>query len=247
MNTYVNDYKMDEEGYELLELFRVLLKRWWFLCIGILAGVLVAGIYVWEIAEPEYEASAMIYMRGSESTVASLQELQIGAALTDDYEVIFKSRPILQEVVEELNLDITYKELREKVELSNPQDTRILKIAIRGKDPALAAEIVNALVIASMDMVKEIDSKEPYLIEDAVVDMDPVSIAPIKMLVVGGIIGFILSAVSVLIIFLVKDTVNSVEEVEELLELPVLCVVPESKSCNYDEFAKRRRKGKKKV
>lgn len=243
MEKNVNDI-YDEIEIDLLEIGRVVWKKWWFLCMGMLIGVLLSGIYTWKLSKPIYEASAMIYMRGSGNTIASLQDLQIGAALTDDYEVIFLSRPILEEVVEELELDITYKELREEITLSNPTDTRILKVVVRNENPVLAADIVNTLVMESMDCVKEIDAKEPYLIEDAVVDMTPVSATPLKVILIGAMAGLILTMGVVIIHFLLNDRVSSVEAAEKLLGIPVLCVVPDSKSCNYDELVRSRHKGK---
>ena len=42
----------------------------------------------------------MIYMRGSSTNTTSYQDLQVGEALTQDYEVIFTSRVVLQEVID---------------------------------------------------------------------------------------------------------------------------------------------------
>ncbi len=68
-----------ETTIDLIELFHALLKRWWLILMGGLIGILVAGVYTYQIATPIYQASAAIYMRGSGNTVASLQDLQLGA------------------------------------------------------------------------------------------------------------------------------------------------------------------------
>lgn len=230
----------DEIEIDLGELFRYYLRRWWILLLGGLLGLVLAGVYTFVLVEPTYEASSMIYMRGAGTAITSIQDLQIGAELTNDYEVIFKSRPILEEVVEKLNLDRNYKELRELVELSNPADTRILKVAVREHDARMACDIVNALVESAMDRVKEIDAKEPYLIEEAVVDKDAVSPSEVKNLAIGLLLGLVLVGGILTLLFVTNDKIQSSDDVERILELPVLCLVPESRVCNYEKKGRRR-------
>ena len=88
----------------------------------------------------------MIYMRGSSTNTTSYQDLQVGEALTQDYEVIFTSRVVLQEVIDRLGLDIDYKDLATQIEMSNPTDTRILTVSMTSTDAQRAADIVNTLV-----------------------------------------------------------------------------------------------------
>lgn len=232
----------DEIEIDLGELLRYYLRRWWLLLLGGLAGILLAGVITFVLVEPTYEASSMIYMRGAGTAITSIQDLQIGAELTNDYEVIFKSRPILEEVVDKLKLDMNYKKLRDMVELSNPTDTRILKVAVKEHDAKQACEIVNALVDSSMDRVKEIDAKEPYLIEEAVVDMDPVSPSPVKNLAIGLVLGIALVGGILTILFITNDRIRSSEDVESILGVPVLCLIPESQSCKYEKKRKHRKR-----
>lgn len=231
----------EETTIDLVELCSVLLKRWWVILIGGLIGIFVAGVYTYQIATPIYQASAAIYMRGSGNTVASLQDLQIGAELTNDYEQIFKSRPILEKVVENLGLDMTYKQLRTRIQLTNPSDTRILRITVNDPDPQKAADIVNALVEVSMDSVREIDAKEPYLIESAVVDWDAISPSPQKNLMMGALFG-IVAVIGVLVLrFAINDRVRTMEELEKVMQCPVLASLPESSVYNFERRRKRKR------
>ncbi len=223
---------MNSDYIDLQDLFRQYLKRWWMILSGFVAGILLAGVYTFQIAIPIYEASSMVYMRGAGETV-SFQDLQVGAALTKDYEVIFRSRPILEEVIKNLNLDMTWKQLKGRVELNNQEDTRILRVAIKDADPELASSIVNELVEVGMESVKEIDSKEPYLIEKAVTDWDKVSPSHRKNLMMGALLGIVLVAGAITLNYILNDTIRSVRDVEQVLRLPVFCIVPESTSCSY--------------
>lgn len=230
-----------ETTIDLVELFHALLKRWWLILMGGLIGILVAGVYTYQIATPIYQASSAIYMRGSGNTVASLQDLQIGAELTNDYEQIFKSRPILEKVVENLGLNMTYKQLGAKIQLSNPSDTRILRITVNDPNPQKAADIVNELVEVSMDSVREIDAKEPYLIEKAVADWDAISPSHRKNLMMGAVFGIVAVAAILVLRFVINDRVRTMEELEKVMQCPVLASLPESSAYNFERRRKRKK------
>lgn len=226
----------EEVEIDLIDLLLYLKRKVWLILLGLLIGVLLSGLYTFKIVDPMYSASSMIYMRGAGNSITSIQDLQIGAELTNDYEVIFTSRPILQEVIDELKLDMSYKELQSRVELSNPTDTRILKVELKDKDPKKASEIVNTLVQVSMDSVKEIDAKEPYLIEEAVEDNSPVSPSIPKNLALGALVGAIL-----VIRYVANDRVCGEEDVAKALGIPVFCMIPENDSMSFKK--KNRKKG----
>lgn len=232
-----------DDYIDLADLFHQYVKRWWMILLGFVIGTLAAGVYSYKVATPIYESSSLVYMRGSGDTI-SLQDLQIGAALTKDYEIIFTSRPILQEVIEQLDLDMTWKQLKARVELSNAADTRILRVAIKDPDPRLASKIVNKLVEIGMESVEEIDSKEPYLIEKAVTDWDKVSPSHRKNLMYGALFGILLVVGVITLNYLRNDKIRSARDVEQILRLPVFCMVPESASCSYRNDSRKKKKHK---
>lgn len=230
---------VNDDTIDLMDLFQQYLKRWWMILIGFVVGSLLAGVYTFKIATPIYEASSMVYMRGSGETV-SLQDLQIGAELTKDYEVIFTSRPILEETIDELDLEMNWKQLKACLSLANQSDTRILKVSLQDADPKLATKIVNKVVEIGMESVKEIDSKEPYLIENAVVDWDRVSPSHSRDLIMGAMVGILLVVGAITINYLLNDKIRSVRDVEQTLRLPVFCIVPESTSCSYKNLPQKK-------
>ena len=85
------------------------------------------------VLTPQYKSTAMVYILSKETTLTSLADLQIGSQLTKDYKIIVTSRRVLNQVIEDMELNLTYKELVEKVTIDNPQDTRILSISV--EDP----------------------------------------------------------------------------------------------------------------
>lgn len=243
------DTKIEEGEIEInvIEIALRLCKFWWLIALGVIIGTSCAWLYTTKCITPLYEASSMVYMRGDNNnanSAAALQELQVNTELTNDYEVIFKSRPIMQKVIKALELKMTYKQLAAKVQISNLTDTRILKVTIKDANPKLAKDIVNQIVVYGMESVKEIDAKEPFLVEDAVEDHDRVG-PNVKMNIgIGGIIGFMFMVGMIILQYIVSDKIVTSDDIEKYLNLPVLCEIAEDRSFNYQKKRGYRGNGK---
>ena len=221
----------EELDIDLKGFFLKLKKYWYFVLIGILAGVLLATIYK-AMSTPLYKASSLVYLRNGDSSI-SLQDLQIGSELTKDYEVIFKSRPNLDKVISKLNLEYTYEELNEMVSILNLTDTRILKIEVTSDDPNLSKNIANEVVSFGMDSVREIDSQEPYLVEKAIADDNTISTSLFVTCAIGAILGAFIAVGIIFLRFALSENIQSIEDVERTLNLPVLAVIMEDKALTY--------------
>ncbi|MGN0316815.1 MAG: YveK family protein [Lachnospira sp.] len=245
MGNLNNREQNEETEIDLLELLSAILYRWWVVLICSIVGLVAALLVTIFMITPKYSATSMIYMRGSGNTISSLADLQIGSELTNDYQVIFTSRTLLTRTIEELELDMNYKELQSMITISNPSDTRILKVTVTCDDPDLACALTNSIVTNGMEAAEEIDSKEPYVIDRAIVENNPVSPNVIKNSILGFLIGFVLCVAVISIRYLINDTLQSSAEIEKYLELPVLCSIPESKSCQYESTTRTSKKRRK--
>ena len=98
----------EEEEIDLVELFYLLWGhiRQIVLCL-VLGAVLAFGITRFFIT-PLYKATSSIYIvSASNNSVVNLTDLQIGAQLTADYQELMLSRPLLEDVVANLGLEMT--------------------------------------------------------------------------------------------------------------------------------------------
>ena len=224
-------HENEEITIDLKGLLLKVKKYWYFILIGFLVGVLLGIVYK-AFSTPQYKASSLVYLRNGDSSI-SLQDLQIGSELTKDYEVIFKSRPNLEKVISKLNLDYTYEELNGMVTINNLTDTRILKVEVVSDDPKVSKDIANEVVSYGMDSVREIDSQEPYLIEKAIINNESISTSLIMIIAIGGILGVFIALGIIFLRFALSENIQSIEDVERSLNLPVLAVVMEDKGLTY--------------
>lgn len=224
----------DEQEIEidLKALFLKIKSLWYVVIIGLLIGALIAIIYTAFLKTPQYESSSMVYLRSASKSV-SLQDLQLGSELTNDYEIIFKSRPNMEKVIKKLDLDMDVKELTNMITIANPADTRILQVSVVSNDPNTSKNIANEVVTYGMNNIREIDSQEPYLVEKAIANEEKIGPSILKMGAIGGAVGLMLALGAIFIRFILSDQIQSVEDVERVLGLPVLTVVVEDKALNY--------------
>ena len=110
MNT--NEFKEENQEVEidLKALFLKIRSLWYVVILGALTGIFVSVLYGKLMTAPMYSASSMVYLRSSSQSI-SLQDLQLGSELTKDYEIIFKSRPNLENVIADLDLDMSVGQL----------------------------------------------------------------------------------------------------------------------------------------
>lgn len=217
----------DEIEIDLKEMFFLLLSHWKSIFLAILIGGVLFGAYHALLVRPSYQADAEIYITNTDSVI-TFSDLQMSAALTDDYARIIKSRVVLNRVIRELQLDLDYKELSELVEVNNPDSTHIIEIIVTCDDLELSRNISNALLNVSVDQIYQIiGSSEPTVIDyseaEAVEDVTP-SLA--KYMIIGGLLGAVLVCAVLIVRMLMDTTMHSEEDVDRYLQLPVLASVP---------------------
>lgn len=230
MNNKQMPYEDDEIEIDLLELFLALKRRIWVILAAVIIGGGAAGAFSKLVLTPQYTSTAMVYILSKETTLTSLADLQIGSQLTKDYTVIVTSRPVLEEVLENLNLDLTYKELKTKITIDNPKDTRILSISAVDPDPQMAKAIADEVANTSSAYIGDImEMIPPKMIEDGEVPVDKTSPSNTKNALLGAMAGFVLVCGLIVLEVLMNDTIRTEDDVEKYLGLTVLAMVPERK------------------
>jgi non-specific protein-tyrosine kinase len=98
------------------------------------------------LQQPLYEAKATLIVGQSLSAVnPDINQLLASQRLSTTYASVATTRPILENVVKQLGLDMSADGLRGRVVADTPQSNTLLTITARDPDPARAAAIANAL------------------------------------------------------------------------------------------------------
>lgn len=219
--------RQDEIEIDLLEIFFLLKRRLWIL---LLTGIIFAtgtGLITNYLIQPLYSSTAKLYILTSSTSITSLADIQVGSSLTKDYIQLVQSRPVVEQVIENLNLNNTYEGLLQQMTFTNPSDTRILVITAEDPNPVLAKDIVDQFVEVSKVSISNImKTDEPSIVEYGYVAEKPVSPNLLKNIVIGAALGVFLSAAVVLVLYMLDDTVKSTDDIEKYLGLNTLTAIP---------------------
>lgn len=231
--------QIQENEIDLKEIFFVLLRKaWLILLVGILfaAG---AGFYTKKYITPQYQSTSMLYVLGK--SITSLADIQIGSQLTNDYVIMIKSRPVVKQVIENLNMNLTYEQMVGKISINNPSNTRIIKITVTDADPFMARDIATEFANVSKKKMAEIMvTDEPTVVEEGSLNENPISPSLRKNCVKAGFLGIVLICGILLVVYLMNDTVKTAEDVEKYLGISTLAMIP----MNGKEKKKRHRRSK---
>ena len=137
------------------------------------------------------------------------------------------SKFVLQEVIDRLGLDMSYRQLRSKISISDSSE-RIMTLTVTDPDPQLAKLIVNQVAATASDYIGDImEMVPPKIIEDGEVNFVPVSPNNKRNTLLGAMLGAVLVCGVITVRFLMDDTVQTEEDVERYLGISVLAIVPE--------------------
>lgn len=217
----------DAMEIDLLELFRAWKRRFWLILLVTFLGGSIGFAFSKLALTPQFTSTAMMYVLSKETTLTSLADLQIGSQLTQDYKVITTSRPVLEGVIGELGLDLTYEQLKQKISIGNPQDTRILSITVTDPDPQRAKQIVDSVANVSSEYIGDImEMIPPKMIEDGQLPTQKSSPSNAKNAMLGAMLGMVLTCGLITLQVILNDTIQTEEDVEKYLGLTVLAEIP---------------------
>jgi capsular polysaccharide biosynthesis protein len=227
-----------EDAIDLREIFYLLLSHVWQILLCTVLCAMVAFGYTKYMITPLYDAAAKIYIvSASNGSVVNLTDLSIGSQLTSDYSQLLLARPLLEDVIDNLDLNMSASQLAGMISITNASDTRILKIGVTSSDPQLAADIANELTVqALIYLPKFMDTTPPNVIEDAIVPTAASSPNYTKNVMLGAVIGFVMSAGYLILRFLMNDTYETPEDLAASFGVMPLAVIPEE---NIEGLVKR--------
>ena len=223
----MNRTQNDEIEIDLKQLFKVLLKKIWLILLVAILFAAGAGFYTKRYMIPQYQSTSMLYILGKSSSIVSLSDLQLGSQLTNDYLVLVESRPVVEEVIENLGLDMNYETMVKKISISNQADTRIIKITVTDEDPVRAKDIANEFAqVAKKRMAEIMATDEPTVVEEGYVNDVPISPSLKKNCALAGILGAALVCMILIVIHLMNDTIKTSDDIDKYLGLATLGTIP---------------------
>ena len=224
---------MENEGYETIDLLEVLnAVRQHILAIILTTLVLAAaGFGVSKfLMTPMYQASALMIVNTRQDITSNVTSDQINSAtkLVSTYSIIIKSDTVLQQVIDNLGLSLTYEKLGERVTVSAVDDTQVMKVTVTSDNPEWARQVCEQITQISPDVILEaVEAGSVKVISNASISPEPVSPNVSRNTALGAVAGLVISVGIVFLMVLLDNKINNEEDVSKYLDLTVVGVIPE--------------------
>ena len=229
----MNNQENQAVEIDVFSMLKTLWKRKFSIVLVALVFAIAAFGYSAFLAKKEYQSTSRIYVvsrQNQDNNALTNSDLQAGAYLVKDYREIILSQNVLSQAIEELKLDMTPAELSKKISVSVPTDTRILSITAKDGDPKEAARIANGLRnVAAEKIISVTKVSDVTTLDEAEVPQSPSSPNIRRNVLLGFVAGAGLMLVLLVVVEVLDDRVKRPEDVEELMGLPLLGVVPDIK------------------
>ena len=229
----MNNQENQAVEIDVFAMLKTLWKRKFSIVLVALVFAIAAFGYSAFLAKKEYQSTSRIYVvsrQNQDNNALTNSDLQAGAYLVKDYREIILSQNVLSQAIEELKLDMTPAELSKKISVSVPTDTRILSITAKDGDPKEAARIANGLRnVAAEKIIAVTKVSDVTTLDEAEVPQLPSSPNIRRNVLLGFIAGAGLMVVLMVVVEVLDDRVKRPEDIEELMGLALLGIVPDMK------------------
>lgn len=215
---------------DVFHLFKILWKRKILIAlVAIVAGAL-AFAYSAFVVKPEFTSTTRIYVvnrnQGDKPGLTN-QDLQAGSYLVKDYREIILSQDVLEKVTSDLKLDLSPKALASKIKVTVPVDTRIVSISVNDRVPEEASRIANSLrEVAAEKIISITRVSDVTTLEEARPAIAPSSPNIRRNTIIGLLGGTVFMVIAILIVELVDTRVKRPEDIEDVMQIALLGVVP---------------------
>ena len=229
----MNNQENQAVEIDVFAMLKTLWKRKFSIVLVALVFAIAAFGYSAFLAKKEYQSTSRIYVvsrQNQDNNALTNSDLQAGSYLVKDYREIILSQNVLMQAIEELKLDMTPAELSKKISVSVPTDTRILSITAKDGNPKEAARIANGLRnVAAEKIISVTKVSDVTTLDEAEVPQSPSSPNIRRNVLLGFIAGAGLMVVLMVVVEVLDDRVKRPEDIEELMGLTLLGIVPDIK------------------
>ena len=195
-------------------------------CLVFVVITLLFNIF---IKKPLYSTSTTLILVNNEndtSQTISQNDILLNQKLVSSYSRIVKSRLVLEQVIDNLNLEYDFEDLYGEVEVASVNDTEIFEIKVTDKNADLAYKIASEITTVFDKEIKQIYKiSNVSVIDGATLPTKPSNDHLFRDIVIAFFIGFVLSSGIVFIVFYFDDTVRDIETIEKEINLPIIAKI----------------------
>lgn len=223
------------EEINLKDLFTYFLSKIAIIIIIFIIAVSSSIVYSEFFKKPRYNSYTTVVLATSndekKDSSITQTDININQKLVSTYRQIIKSRRVLGQVIDNLELNMSVSELSQNISVTNETDTELIRITVSSLDKEQAALVANEIAkVFSEEIINIYNIKNVSIIDYAIVSNVPYNINVVKDAIIYGLVGIVAGLGIVFVMFYFDTTIKNPEEIQEKIGLPLLGVVPKFES-----------------
>lgn len=202
--------------------------------LQIVAVTVAAALIGWWVSSylltPKFEASVNMIVNTKKESGTEITNDDISSAkkLVDTYAVIIKSNIVLNEVIESLDLNVSYDALYSMVSVESINGTQVMKVSVQNQDAELAKRIVKTISeVAPTVVVDAVEAGSCKVVSYVNVAGKPVSPNVFQNTIIAAAVGCVLCIAYIILRVIATDVVVDDVDVRRKLDIPVLGIIPD--------------------
>lgn len=230
---------MDEQTIDLSALWLMIKKKMNVIIVVTLLATMISGIATFFLIEPKYTSTVAVFINDIKTTSAggsesqTINDITMYQKLVETYATITKSRAVAEDAIDKLDLDLSVGELQEMISSSAKGNTQFLNISITSNDPEQVYKIANQMALSLKTVSKELRGLDIVQTLDAANVPTSPSSPNLKMnMVIGFMLGLMISVFGVFVLQFLDKTVKDPSNIIDGLGLPFLGTIPLIESVN---------------
>lgn len=217
------------EEIDILEFLRYYGSKYLIVALCTVLGLTASIIFSCSIQVPVYLSKTSLVLTNGDNTSSSItaSDITLNKNLISTYRQIVKSRRILEQVIKNLRLTISYEALNKEVEVTSINDTEIIVISVYDENNEIAKKLADEIAkVFKKEIVDIYNIENVSIIDNALKSEKPANVHILKQLLIGIAVGFILGSSAIIFFYFIDDTIKKEEDIENKLGLNVLGSVP---------------------
>ena len=147
--------------------------------------------------------------------------------LVDTYTVIMESQSIREQIVDDLELNLTAEDLQDMISISPVKDTEIIQVNVKDIIPERAMDIANqSLEIFEQEIQSIMQLDNVQVLDSARMPETPVEPRFIRNGILAGMIGLMLGVAIAVLAELTDLTIKDEEDIKSMTNIPIIGQIP---------------------
>ncbi len=220
---------MEQQELDLRDLLHIFRRRLLLIIALPVIAALTAALISLFVLSPVYQSSTSLWVMNQDgASQINYNDLLLNRNLTKTYAEVAKSRVVMADVIERLDLTgMTVEELQAKLTVTPVRDTEILSVSVEDTDPVVAARLATAVAESfKRQVVTHMKAENVVVMDPAVEPVQPIKPRKAMNTAIAFVLGLMAAVGIAFLLEYLDTTLKSPDDVTRHLNLPVLAVIP---------------------